>query len=121
MSIRTYFAAALLGLGLAVAGCAVDEEPSLKEELPPDAPTAAAGPATIEAERGQAAGDEPETRGSQQAATWEPTESPTPAIVLADLGPAPEIHNEVWLNTEQPLSLAALRGQVVLVEFWTFG
>lgn len=26
-----------------------------------------------------------------------------------------------WLNTEQPLSLAALRGKIVLLDFWTYG
>ena len=26
-----------------------------------------------------------------------------------------------WLNTERPLSLAALRGKVVLLDFWTYG
>jgi thiol-disulfide isomerase/thioredoxin/DNA-binding beta-propeller fold protein YncE len=26
-----------------------------------------------------------------------------------------------WLNTEQPLSLAALKGKVVLLDFWTYG
>ena len=34
--------------------------------------------------------------------------------------PAPEITNETWLNAK-PQRLAELRGQVVLVEFWTFG
>ena len=34
--------------------------------------------------------------------------------------PAPEIANEVWLNSE-PRRMADLRGKVVLVEFWTFG
>ena len=34
--------------------------------------------------------------------------------------PAPEISNEIWLNSE-PLRLADLRGKVVMVEFWTFG
>ena len=40
---------------------------------------------------------------------------------LPNLGAAPELHNQVWLNTEQPLRLADLRGQVVLLEMWTFG
>ncbi len=34
--------------------------------------------------------------------------------------PAPEITGDRWINSE-PLSLASLRGQVVVVEFWTFG
>jgi hypothetical protein len=49
------------------------------------------------------------------------TATAEPQIILPDLGPAPDITNEVWLNTDQPLNLAALRGRVVLVEFWTFG
>jgi len=40
---------------------------------------------------------------------------------LEDLGQAPELSNRVWLNVEQPLRLADLRGQVVLLEMWTFG
>jgi hypothetical protein len=39
---------------------------------------------------------------------------------LESLGAAPELPNDVWLNSE-PLKLADLRGKVVLVEFWTFG
>jgi len=50
-----------------------------------------------------------------------PTPTSMPELSLPDLGPAPDITNEVWLNTDQPLNLAALRGKVVLVEFWTFG
>jgi thiol-disulfide isomerase/thioredoxin len=35
---------------------------------------------------------------------------------------APELgKNRGWLNTERPLSLAALRGKVVLLDFWTYG
>ncbi len=40
---------------------------------------------------------------------------------LPDYGPAPELTNQVWLNTSQPLRLADLRGKVVLLEMWTFG
>ena len=40
---------------------------------------------------------------------------------MYDLGPAPELRNTAWLNVDQPLILADLRGQVVLLEMWTFG
>lgn len=40
---------------------------------------------------------------------------------LPDLGPAPELTNDTWLNVDWPLRLADLRGKVVLVEMWTFG
>jgi len=39
---------------------------------------------------------------------------------LLDQGAAPELHNTVWLNTPGPLKLADLRGQVVLLNMWTF-
>ena len=39
---------------------------------------------------------------------------------LPNLGQAPELTNTVWLNTDQPLRLADLRGKVVLLEMWTF-
>ncbi len=34
--------------------------------------------------------------------------------------PAPEINNEVWINSPS-LRLANLHGKVVLMEFWTYG
>ena len=40
---------------------------------------------------------------------------------LPDLGPAPELTNEIWLNVEAPLHLADLRGKVVAIDMWTFG
>lgn len=42
-------------------------------------------------------------------------------IGLDNFGTAPELDNEVWLNTDRPLRLADLRGKVVLVDMWTFG
>jgi len=39
---------------------------------------------------------------------------------LPDLGEAPELTNQTWVNSE-PLRLSALRGKVVLLNFWTFG
>lgn len=42
-------------------------------------------------------------------------------IQLENLGEAPELESEVWLNTSSPLRLADLRGKVVLLEMWTFG
>ena len=41
--------------------------------------------------------------------------------ILPDLGEAPELTNEVWINTSEPLRLANLQGKVILLEMWTFG
>jgi len=38
-----------------------------------------------------------------------------------DLGAAPELAGDTWLNTSSPLRLSDLRGKVVLVDMWTFG
>ena len=48
--------------------------------------------------------------------------APIPAeVALPNNGPAPELTTEVWLNTDRPLRLRDLRGQVVLIDMWTFG
>jgi thiol-disulfide isomerase/thioredoxin len=39
---------------------------------------------------------------------------------LPDFGPAPELENSVWLNVDHPLRLQDLRGNVVLLDMWTF-
>lgn len=40
---------------------------------------------------------------------------------LADYGAAPELQGIAgWLNADRPLSLAALRGKVVVLDFWTY-
>ena len=50
------------------------------------------------------------------------TNSTIPMVAsLPDLGPAPELTNDVWLNVDSPLRLAELRGKVVILEMWTFG
>jgi hypothetical protein len=41
--------------------------------------------------------------------------NPQPAVRAPEF-PA----NLEWLNTSRPLTLAELRGKVVLLEFWTF-
>lgn len=63
-----------------------------------------------------------------EVAQADPTAAPTATIPAEDfyadwlpvIGEAPEIDNEVWINSD-PLTMAELKGKVVLVEFWTFG
>ena len=45
------------------------------------------------------------------------------AVALANCGPAPDLIGiDTWINTQDgtPVTIAALRGKVVLVDFWTF-
>ena len=87
-----------LALGLGLAACSVNSNPIGAVERPVES-----------------------SSGSIDEILVPPTPTSMPALSLPDLGPAPDITNEVWLNTDQPLNLTALQGKVVLVEFWTFG
>jgi hypothetical protein len=50
-----------------------------------------------------------------------PLMEPTPESKYPDLGLAPELSGDVWLNVNAPLRLVDLRGKVVLIDMWTFG
>ncbi len=50
-----------------------------------------------------------------------PTPTETRMLDIPDLGAAPELVNETWLNTDAPVTIASQRGKVILLEFWTFG
>lgn len=60
---------------------------------------------------------------SDQSEAPPPTEKPAmlKAASLPDLGPAPELTNDTWLNVDSPLRIADLQGKVVIIEMWTFG
>jgi hypothetical protein len=73
---------------------------------------------------GAASQEQPEPAPPDQETEADPsTAAPTepPAAPTENYGPAPEITNDVWLNTDAPIRLADQRGKVVLIEFWTFG
>ena len=57
----------------------------------------------------------------QQEVPVEEAINPGSTPALANLGPAPELANDVWINSAEPLRLVNLRGKVVLIEMWTFG
>jgi len=58
---------------------------------------------------------------SRQGGTQSMDSSGSKLASLPDLGPAPELTNDTWLNVDSPLRLADLRGSVVIIEMWTFG
>jgi hypothetical protein len=60
------------------------------------------------------------TVATPEAESETPKPMPTSAS-LSDLGIAPELTNEIWLNVDTPLRLADLRGKVVAIDMWTFG
>jgi hypothetical protein len=45
---------------------------------------------------------------------------PRAGVAITNGAPAPDVAGENWLNSK-PLTIAGLKGRVVLVEFWTYG
>ena len=45
---------------------------------------------------------------------------PISAAAITIGKPAPDIVGEPWINS-RPLTINALKGRVILVEFWTYG
>jgi cytochrome c biogenesis protein CcdA/thiol-disulfide isomerase/thioredoxin len=75
---------------------------------------ASAGPA------GLSSGPELASSPAADGAGADPMLAPQVAVPLEDLGRAPEFRGiTAWINSE-PLTMASLRGKVVLVHFWTF-
>ena len=81
----------------------LERSEAVRRRLPDVAGAAAGAPPLVGAARG--------TR----------TERPDP-LGLPDAGPAPEVRGiSAWFNTDgRPLTLRGLRGQVVLLDFWTY-
>lgn len=63
----------------------------------------------------------PEEESPGEAVPITETPQVKAAPTLSNLGMAPELTNEVWINSTEALRLADLRGKVVLLEMWTFG
>ena len=103
---------------LVVTGQDLVVENGLAAALPPGLAGAVAGPAGRTGDGREAGPADPTTGGSGLPA---PLAATLPgSVALADLGQAPEFAGiEPWINAE-PLTMASLRGKVVLVEFWTF-
>lgn len=46
------------------------------------------------------------------------TAAASPALAVKVGDKAPEVNGGKWYNSKGPVSLAKLRGQIVLVDFW---
>jgi cytochrome c biogenesis protein CcdA/thiol-disulfide isomerase/thioredoxin len=106
--------AGLLPAGWGGALLAVEQQPNIQEELEMLRTNRTTSPATG---TGDASGGAP---SSAQLPTPVAGSLPT-NVTLEDLGSAPEFAGvDAWINSD-PLTMASLRGKVVLIEFWTFG
>ncbi len=92
----------------------VEKEPAVQDEI-----TRLGEP--IRSRSSGAAASDPAVGGTTLNLPDPIAENLPASVPLEDLGPAPELAGiSDWINAE-PLTLASLRGEVVLVHFWTFG
>ena len=106
--------ASVLPAGWGGALLSVEQQPDIQQELDVlrtdrTASSAASGPNPVE-------------DSSSGGGLPTPIATSLPAsVALEDLGSAPELAGiTAWINSD-PLTIASLRGKVVLIEFWTFG
>ncbi len=119
--VRTVAGAVLVATALAVTANVVEPLQRLTPDWFDSVSTRLASDAGVRGELDRLAGREP------PAATSARGEGPLPFYQCAvhpdelqDCGPAPELTGITgWLNSE-PLTIAGLRGHVVLVDFWTY-
>jgi len=86
-------------------------------------PSALIDPASRIEQSSAIAGDLASVRGGGSSAKEVGGAQAAAGAKLPDKGPAPQFTgNQMWFNTpsNQPLTLAGLRGHVVLVDFWTY-
>lgn len=115
-------------IALALAGCTAQPAPITPPTLSPRATLVAAPtpePATVTRTATPVPGVAATVAVASATSTAAADDGLTPEqrqvlTSLPSLGPAPELRNEVWLNSE-PLRLADLRGRVVLLDMWTYG
>jgi len=122
---RLFQVGAVLAVALALAGCA-EPAPESESKPAPEAP-AAKPPAEKPAEETPAEKPAEETPAPEPPSTANPAAAQSsgkaaggesPSDDTGSSGPkAPEIQAAYWLNTD-PLSLADLRGKIVVLEFW---
>jgi thiol-disulfide isomerase/thioredoxin len=103
---------------MVVTGLDVPLQSALSDALPDGWGTALLSVEQQAADAGVASGPATDADGSPLPT---PVASSLPAsVTLEDLGPAPELAGITdWINSA-PVTLASLRGKVVLVHFWTF-
>ena len=138
MDWKTNSAIALVSLALGLSGCVAPETAATPQAMTESAGSESAKVAS--APVSQAETTEPpaeQAAGTESEVSLMPTPTPEPQdqvialgaptdeqqAILANLknqGVAPELTNDTWINSE-PIQLADLRGNVVIVEFWTYG